>query len=105
MPHKMFFTSDTNPNDTTGGGGCICDPEAQRDCLPPYLIFPGQSLEGIASPHVVACYECLRAGAAACLGEIGGAGEDPNPTRVLTVVPEPATVIEGTWTDEDGPRI
>jgi hypothetical protein len=75
MSHKLFYVSSINPNDTTGGGGCICSPERQPDCKPPYVVFPGNDMENIASPHVVACQACLEAGAAACLGEVLDAGE------------------------------
>lgn len=58
MPHKMFFVTDENPNDTTGGGGCVCDPQRQIDCKPPYAVFPANDMENIASPHVVICQSC-----------------------------------------------
>lgn len=61
MPHKMFFVTDENPNDTTGGGGCVCDPQRQQDCKPPYAVFPGNDMENIASPHVVLSFDCALA--------------------------------------------
>lgn len=69
MPHKMFFVTDENPNDTTGGGGCVCDPQRQIDCKPPYAVFPANDMENIASPHVVMCEPCARSVAAALQAE------------------------------------
>jgi hypothetical protein len=75
MSHKLFYVTQINPNDTTGGGGCVCSPQAQPDCKPPYVVFPGNDMENIASPHVVVCESCLVAGAKACTGEVLAAGE------------------------------
>lgn len=78
MSHQLFFVSDTNPNDTTGGGGCVCSPIKQIDCRPPFIIFPGNDMENIASPSVVMCRACAEAGLEACDGdtaEIFAAGE------------------------------
>lgn len=93
MSHKLFFVSDTNPNDTTGGGGCVCSPERQPDCKPPYVVFPGNDMENIASPHVVLCQACVTAAVAATHGEILAAGERGFDAE--------ATAEE----DESGPRI
>lgn len=76
MSHALFFVSDTNPNDTTGGGGCICSPERQSDCRAPYLIFPGNDMENIASPSVVVGAPCVRAMFRSLEGEVLQAGED-----------------------------
>lgn len=69
MPHKMFFVTDENPNDTTGGGGCVCDPAKQQDCKPPYAVFPANDMESIASPHVVICASCAYAVSANLVAE------------------------------------
>lgn len=76
MSHRLFFVSETNPNDTTGGGGCICSPQKQTDCKGPYCVFPGNDMENIISPHVVVGAPCV----AAMLeklshGEVFAAGE------------------------------
>lgn len=75
MSHKLFVVSSQNPNDTTGGGGCICSPERQPDCKPPYCVFPGNDMENIASPHVVVGAACVEGMREKLLGEIYSAGE------------------------------
>lgn len=59
MAHQQFLLSETNPNDSTGGGGCICDEEKQRDCKPPYVVCYQNGMESPISPHVVACASCI----------------------------------------------
>ena len=75
MAHRQFMVTDTNPNDVTGGGGCICDEVKQRDCKPPFAVFYGNEMESLASPHVVVCRACYQALAEAFDGEILSAGE------------------------------
>jgi hypothetical protein len=110
MTHKMLHVSDVNPNDTTGGGGCICSPIKQPECKPPYVIFYGNDMENVASPHVVACYECLRYAAERAEGEVLSAGEhheilqygaDPLPAPVKADI----DVLEASVADEDIPEL
>jgi hypothetical protein len=61
MPHAFFHITEVNPNDTTGGGGCICSPSQEIDCVGPYAVFPGNDMENIVSPHVVVGVRCLKA--------------------------------------------
>ena len=61
MPHAFFHITEVNPNDTTGGGGCICSPSKEIDCVGPYAVFPGNDMENIVSPHVVVGVRCLKA--------------------------------------------
>lgn len=75
MSHKLFKTSDRNPNLAVGGGGCVCSPVHQTDCVGPYAIFPGNDMESPISPHVVICQGCAEAVVLALCGEIGRAGE------------------------------
>jgi hypothetical protein len=75
MAHGQFQVSDTNPNDVTGGGGCICDQERQVDCQPPFAVFPGNEMDSLASPHVVVCRRCYELIGEAFQGEILSAGE------------------------------
>ncbi len=58
MTFQMFHVTDENPNDTTGGGGCVCSATKQPDCKPPYVVLPGNDMENISSPHVVVCRAC-----------------------------------------------
>jgi hypothetical protein len=75
MPHQFFQVVTANPNDVTGGGGCVCDPAKQIDCRPPYAVFPGNDMENVASPHVVICAGCAEAVVRACQGEYLAGGE------------------------------
>lgn len=75
MSHKQFIVSDVNPNDTLGGGGCICDPRKQIDCKPPYVVFYGNDMLVDNSPHVVACKSCIDDCAEKLKGEVLSAGE------------------------------
>lgn len=61
MTFQQFHVTDENPNDTTGGGGCICSPTKQPDCKPPYAVFFDNDMEDITSPHVVICAACANA--------------------------------------------
>lgn len=75
MPHQFFQIVTQNPNDVTGGGGCVCDPQQQIDCRPPYAVFVGNDMENVASPHVVICAACAEAVVQACCGEPLAGGE------------------------------
>ena len=94
MPHQMFLVSDHNPNETTGGGGCVCDPERQIDCRPPYVILPGNDMESIASPHVVICKDCAEAFVEALGGEVLSAGEDEYVLEIVYEVDEVEEIDE-----------
>lgn len=96
MTHQLFIVSDHNPNDTTGGGGCVCSPAKQTDCKPPFAIFPANDMESIASPHVVICQNCAAAVLAKMDVEVLSAGEDMTP-----LVIEGEVVEDSGWTDED----
>ena len=74
MSHALMYLTDSNPNDLTGGGGCICDADHDSDCHGPYIVIPGSDTESIASPHVVVCAECLVRLNAAAGAEIVGTG-------------------------------
>lgn len=94
MPHALFHVTEINPNDTTGGGGCICSPTRETDCRAPYVVFPGNDMENISSPHVVIGYRCLElAHKAVTTGEILGAGERSEVDRVK---------LEQQWNDDSG---
>jgi len=75
MSREDFFVSDTNPNDVCGGRGCACSPGHVTDCVGPFVVFPGNEMDSVLSPHVVLGEKCLRAAAAALDGEILSAGE------------------------------
>lgn len=75
MSREDFYVTDTNPNDTCGGRGCACSPGHVSDCVGPFVVFPGNEMDSILSPHVVLGAKCLRAAAAALDGEVLSAGE------------------------------
>jgi len=123
MTHKLLHVSSINPNDSTGGGGCICSPIKQQDCKPPYVIFYGNDMENVASPHVVACLACLEYATEKAQGEVLDAGEqheiqgtyadDPrprdaqrsNPLVDYGALPEPVLDAESWDDDEDIPAV
>lgn len=59
MSYQEFSISSVNPNDTTGGGGCVCDARHQEDCKPPFVVFYGNEMFDHRSPHPVLCKNCL----------------------------------------------
>lgn len=59
MAHQQFMLSEVNPNDSTGGGGCICDENAQTDCKAPFVVCYQNTMDSAVSPHVVACASCI----------------------------------------------
>lgn len=75
MSREDFFVTDTNPNDVSGGRGCACSPGHVSDCVGPFVVFPGNEMDSILSPHVVLGEKCLRAACAALDGEVLSAGE------------------------------
>lgn len=80
MSAERFMVSDTNPNDSVGGGGCIGGGELKHeDCRGPYVVFYNEESASNISPHVVICSACLAAAARSVdSGNVLAAGErDP----------------------------
>lgn len=75
MAHKQMVAVATNPNDVSGGGGCMCDPLKQIDCKPPYIVFPASDMASDISPHVVLCLGCAEYAVKLGHGEIVAGGE------------------------------
>ena len=105
-----YHLSTTNPNDSIGGGGCVCSDTRCEDRGGPYAIFPHVETDNNLSPHVVACAPCILAIAAAIEDEateytVAGQPTERPPTPVdVTMVREerePNPVHEDTWHDED----
>lgn len=62
MSLELFKLSSTNPNDSIGGGGCLCHPDGKATgCEPPYVVFERSFIDQDRSPHAVASAICLRA--------------------------------------------
>ena len=100
MAQGQFQLSEVNPNDSTGGGGCICDVEKQIDCKPPYVVCYGNEMGNPVSPHVVACAACISEMASLVeSGEqavVGNRGDDQtvNPQQLLDPYGERAVKAE-----------
>lgn len=75
MSHESFSISETNPNDTCGGGGCACSPQKVSDCDGPYAIFQGPETDSHLSPYNVIGFKCLCAAFERVDGEALSAGE------------------------------
>lgn len=56
----MIFVTDVNPNEVTGGGGCVvCGSIRSPDQEGPfYVITNDNEMESNVSPHVVLCETC-----------------------------------------------
>lgn len=79
---ERFTVSSVNPNDSVGGGGCLCSESKVEDCKPPYVIFHVTETSSNLSPHVVGCANCIQKAAQAIeTGEMLSAGE-PSPELV-----------------------
>lgn len=48
-----------NPNDTTGGGGCLCHPIKATDTVGPFVVFEATETDSNLSPYAVLCAECF----------------------------------------------
>lgn len=79
---ELFKISSRNPNDVTGGGGCLCSETSLADCEPPYIVFYGQTLDNPLSPTPVLCHRCALAGVKGCEGEAVAGGEPIDVTGV-----------------------
>jgi len=97
MAYQQFIVSDTNPNDTHGGGGCVCDPAKQSDCKPPYIVAYGNDMESAVSPHVVVCQNCVCRMTELLGGEALSAGE--RGSVVAAAQPEPSQQEESATFD------
>lgn len=51
--------SETNPNETTGGAGCLCHPRGSDETRGPYFLFPPTGTDDNLSPHAVLCEHCV----------------------------------------------
>jgi hypothetical protein len=58
---SILTVSDTNPNDVTGGGGCVvCGSTKNPDQRGPFVIVTNDNeMESNVSPHVVLCATCI----------------------------------------------
>jgi hypothetical protein len=85
-----FVISEVNPNDTTGGGGCLGNGEQKgADCVGPFVIFHAIETDSIISPHAVLCSHCLKAAAKQIEDEPLRSGED-----TITLADEEVVEVE-----------
>ncbi len=72
---ENFKIVDVNPNDSVGGGGCLCSETKDVDCKPPYAVFYVHDMASNISPHPVVCANCLTKATSALDGEVLAGGE------------------------------
>ena len=100
MAHGQFSVTSVNPNDTHGGGGCVCDPRKQVDCKPPYIVCYANDMEDPRSPHVVICAACVNMMKLKLAGEALVSGEEHVVTDATSVAErQQAESIEVEWPD------
>ena len=75
MSFQQMIASETNPNNECGGGGCACDGAQQTDCKGPYVVFYGNSMADLNSPHVVMGAACIKKAQELLDGELAVVGE------------------------------
>lgn len=83
MSLEQFTITDRNPNDESGGGGCLCSPNKKvASCIGPFVVFQNAEVAGDPdagvhnSPHAVACNRCvLQAGQRLQFSDALAAGE------------------------------
>lgn len=72
---ELFEVVETNPNDTVGGGGCLCHDGKDTDCTGPYAVFYGNDMESTASPYPVLGLGCALAIVERAKGDVLVGGE------------------------------
>jgi hypothetical protein len=110
---QRYSISETNPNESVGGAGCLCSETKCEDACGPYAVFYGNEMDSGLSPHVVLCAPCARRFVDAIDGgaEMIKAGE-PVPVlegqAELIEVVRPAQhenpVVEGAYPNLDAPN-
>lgn len=59
MSNGSFIISNENPNDTHGGGGCLCSEMQPATRGPKYVVFEGCDTDSPISPRSVICTQCV----------------------------------------------
>lgn len=90
--------SETNPNETTGGAGCLCHPRGGDETRGPFFLFPQTSTDDNLSPHAVLCEHCVGECAALLVLEpdpvIDLDPEDVVEVPIYPAMPEPSRVVK-----------
>jgi hypothetical protein len=89
-----FFMSSTNPNDQSGGGGCVCSETKNPDQKGPFAVFNANVMDSGCSPHIVVCAGCAEGIVEAGEGEMLSSSAD-----ILS------TAVELPVNDEDIPEL
>lgn len=76
MAAERFIILDRNPNDDTGGGGCLCSNEKVTDCVGPFVVFNATDMDSPISPHQVIGCRCLARASERIKGEALGSGHE-----------------------------
>lgn len=58
MARDHFMISTTNPNERSGGGGCLCSEAKIADAKGPFIVFHGVETDNPFSPYAVLCADC-----------------------------------------------
>ena len=80
------YLSDTNPNETCGGGGCVvCGSTKNPDQRGPFAVVVNDNeMASNVSPNVVVCLTCIEELERAFQSEELSAGESaPEPVEIL----------------------
>lgn len=107
---EAFDVVETNPNEVSGHGACLCSEEKVTDCTGPFVVFRNQEMDSAENPHPVACSRCIKAAAKALDKDdaLGGTTPGVVPELMKGFVPtkrkpEPdgATIVYGDGRDEE----
>lgn len=94
MSLEMFRVVEVNPNEASGGGGCLCSEDKNPDCKGPYVVFYAQDMASNISPHPVIGATCLKQAAKAL-------DEDPLAGGEAGTIELPESEVEEITTPED----
>lgn len=61
MGAQRFKIVGVNPNESTGGGGCLCSETRNPDCEGPFAVFEVPEMDSNVSPFPVLCLGCAKA--------------------------------------------
>lgn len=111
MSAERFSVSEINPNESVGGGGCLCSETSLPESEGPYVVFHHAETSSNLSPHAVVCAGCIRAAAQAIEGEALAAGEQDHSSsagsrdHAREELPVAESTTGGIAGDEDVPEV
>lgn len=105
MGAERFKIVGVNPNDATGGKGCLCSETQNVDCQGPFAVFEVPEMDSPLSPFPVLCVSCAEAVVKRAVdGDILAGGEPVESTAIELPDPAPAEVREDI-SEDDVPRV